>query len=50
MGVYAVFSIGLAIFYLLRVVPGIGWVVSVLFNWTGLGALWLYTRANLKNL
>jgi hypothetical protein len=50
MGVYAVFSIGLILFYLLRAVPGIGWITSVLFTWTGLGAIWLYTRANLKTL
>jgi len=50
MGVYAVFTIGLAIFYLLQAIPGIGWVVSVLFTWVGLGAIWLSTRANLKNL
>ena len=50
LGVYAVYSIGLAIFFLLRAIPVIGWVVSVLATWTGLGAIWLYTRAHLKNL
>lgn len=50
MGIYAVFSIGLIIFYLLRAMPGIGWITSILFTWTGLGAIWLYTRANLKSL
>lgn len=50
MGVYAVFTLGLIIFYLLRAVPGIGWITSVLFTWTGLGAIWLYTRSNLKSL
>jgi hypothetical protein len=49
-GIYATAFIGLSIFYLLRAVPGIGWIVSTLFTWTGLGAIWLYTRANLKNL
>jgi hypothetical protein len=50
MGVYATAFVGLAIFYLLRVVPPIGWITSFLFTWTGLGAIWLYTRSNLKNL
>jgi uncharacterized Tic20 family protein len=49
-GIYATAFIGLSIFYLLRAVPGIGWIVSTLFTWTGLGAIWLYTRSNLKNL
>jgi carbonic anhydrase/acetyltransferase-like protein (isoleucine patch superfamily) len=48
-GVYATAFIGLSIFYLLRAVPAIGWIVSMLFTWTGLGAIWLYTRSNLKN-
>lgn len=50
MGVYATAFIGLALFYLLRSLPGFGWIVSILFTWTGLGAIWLYTRSNLKNL
>jgi hypothetical protein len=49
-GIYATAFIGLAIFYLLRAIPGIGWIVSALFTWTGLGVIWLYTRSNLKNL
>ena len=47
---YAVFFLGLAIFYLLRVIPMAGWIVSCLFTWVGLGAIWLYVRAKLKNL
>lgn len=50
MGVYATAFIGLAIFYLLRGLPGLGWIASILFTWTGLGAIWLYARSNLKNL
>ncbi len=50
MGVYATAFIGLAVFYILRAVPAIGWITSMLFTWTGLGAIWLYTRSNLKNL
>lgn len=50
MGPYAVSFIGLVVFYLLRSVPAFGWVISFLFTWAGLGAIWLYTRSNLKNL
>lgn len=50
MGVYAVFFVGLAIFYLLRAIPMIGWVASALFTWVGLGAMWHYAHANQKNL
>jgi carbonic anhydrase/acetyltransferase-like protein (isoleucine patch superfamily) len=50
MGVYATAFVGLAIFYLLRAVPPIGWITSFLFTWTGLGAIWLAGRSNLKNL
>jgi carbonic anhydrase/acetyltransferase-like protein (isoleucine patch superfamily) len=50
MGSYAVAFIGLAVFYLLRATPGIGWVTTFLFTWAGLGAIWLHTRAHLKNL
>lgn len=50
MGVYAVFFTGLAVFYLLRALPGIGWVTTFLFTWVGLGSLWIYTRTHLKNL
>lgn len=49
-GVYATGFIGLAIFYILRAMPGIGWIMYTLFTWTGLGAIWLYTHSNLKNL
>jgi len=50
MGVYAVYAIGLAIFYLLRSLPVVGWFTSVFFTWVGLGTMWNYTKANLKNL
>jgi carbonic anhydrase/acetyltransferase-like protein (isoleucine patch superfamily) len=50
LGVYAVFFLGLAIFYLLRAVPAFGWVITFLFTWTGLGAIWHYTRLHLKSL
>ena len=50
MGVYMTAFIGLAVFYLLRSLPGFGWIASMLFTWTGLGAIWLYTKSNLKNL
>lgn len=49
-GLYGAFSIGLAIFFILRAIPGIGWITSILFTWAGLGSLWLYKKANLKNL
>lgn len=47
---FATFALGLFIFYFLRVIPGIGWLVSILATWSGLGAIWLYTRSHLKNL
>lgn len=50
MGVYANFLVGLIIFYFLRAIPGIGAVTSMLFTWTGLGAIWFYTKSNLKSL
>jgi hypothetical protein len=50
MGIYGLFSVGLIIFYFLRAVPGVGGIVSILFTWTGLGAIWLYTKSNLKSL
>ena len=50
LGVYATYSLGLVAFYLLRAVPGIGTLVSILFTWAGLGAIWHYTRSHLKNL
>jgi|GEM_PF-1671565 len=50
MGIYGLFSIGLILFYLLRTVPGIGGLASVLFTWVGLGAIWLYTSSRLKSL
>lgn len=50
MGVYMTAFIGLVIFYLLRSLPGLGWIASILFTWTGLGAIWLYMKSNLKNL
>lgn len=50
MGSYAVAFVGLSVFYLLRAVPGIGWVATILFTWVGLGAMWLFARAHQKNL
>lgn len=50
MGTYTVFFIGLAVFYLLRALPGIGWVTTFLFTWVGLGSFWIYTRSHLKSL
>lgn len=50
MGVYMTAFIGLAVFYLLRGLPGFGWIVSILFTWAGLGATMIYIRSNLKNL
>lgn len=50
MGVYAIFLLGLFVFYLLRSLPAIGWVASFLFTWAGLGAIWIYGRSHLKNL
>ena len=50
LGVYAIYSLGLAIFYILRALPGIGALTSILFTWVGLGTIWLYTRSHLKNL
>ncbi len=49
-GTYAVFATGLIVFFFLRAIPVIGWFATILFTWTGLGAIWLYTRAHLKNL
>lgn len=49
-GKYAVFAVGLVIFYILRAVPGIGIIASILFTWVGLGGMWLYGRSHLKNL
>jgi hypothetical protein len=45
-----VFLIGLTTFYLLRLVPGLGWLVSVAFTWIGLGAMWQYAVAHKKKL
>ncbi|MFH2085742.1 MAG: polymer-forming cytoskeletal protein [bacterium] len=50
LGVYAVFGIGLALFYFLRAIPMIGWISSNLFTWAGLGAMWHYASAHQKNL
>lgn len=50
LGIYASFAIGVAIFYFLRAVPGLGMIVSVLFTWTGLGAIWTYMQLHLKSL
>lgn len=50
LGVYAVFFLGLAIFFLLRAVPAFGWVITILFTWSGLGAIWHYTRLHQKSL
>lgn len=50
MGIYATYFVGLAIFYLLRALPGIGWVTTMLFTWVGLGAIWGYTHSHLKSL
>jgi hypothetical protein len=50
MGVHAVFFIGLTVFYLLRAIPGIGWVASFLFTWVGLGSIWSYTKSHQKSL
>lgn len=49
-GIYATYFVGLAIFYLLRSLPGIGWVAYMLFTWVGLGAIWDYTHSHLKRL
>lgn len=50
MGIYGVFTVGLVIFYILRAIPGVGMIISMLFTWVGLGAIWLYGGSHLKNL
>jgi carbonic anhydrase/acetyltransferase-like protein (isoleucine patch superfamily) len=47
---YLVFFIGITLFYVLRLIPGLGWLASVAFTWVGLGAIWVYFTSHLKNL
>jgi hypothetical protein len=49
-GIYATYFVGLSIFYILRALPGIGWIVNLLFTWVGLGSIWQYARPHQKNL
>ncbi len=48
--IYLVFFIGITLFYVLRLIPGLGWLASVAFTWVGLGAIWTYFTSHLKNL
>jgi len=47
---YTTASLGLLVFFLLRMLPVVGSIAVILFTWTGLGAIWLYVKANLKHL
>jgi hypothetical protein len=48
--IYLVFFIGITLFYMIRLIPGLGWLASVAFTWVGLGATLTYFTSHLKNL
>ena len=47
--IYAVFALGLTLIYLLKMIPFLGFVISLAVLWTGLGALALHYKSGLKN-
>lgn len=44
------YALGLTILYLLRLVPGIGWLAGTLATLSGLGAIWLTIQSSRKQL
>jgi hypothetical protein len=47
--VYTVFAVGLVVVYLLKMIPFLGFFISLVVLWTGLGSLALYYKSGLKS-